>query len=51
MKSAGVDLKVWDATMGDLADIDIGSSFDIAYAAERTPTLRMYFWPHVEDRR
>ena len=40
MKSAGVDLKVWNATMGDLARIDIGSSFDAAYAAERTPTLR-----------
>ena len=40
MKSAGVELKVWNATMGDLARIDIGSSFDPAYAAERTPTLR-----------
>ena len=40
MKLAGVDLKVWNATMGDLAGIDIGSSFDPAYAAERTPTLR-----------
>jgi glycerophosphoryl diester phosphodiesterase len=40
MKLAGVDLKVWKATMGDLAGIDIGSSFDPAYAAERTPTLR-----------
>ena len=40
MKSGGVDLKVWDATMGDIARIDIGSSFAIAYAAERTPTLR-----------
>ena len=40
MKLAGVDLKVWNATMADLASIDIGSSFDPAYAAERTPTLR-----------
>jgi glycerophosphoryl diester phosphodiesterase len=40
MKSAGVDLKVWNATMADLARIDIGSWFDPAYAAERTPTLR-----------
>ena len=40
MKLAGVELKVWDATMSDLAHIDIGSSFDHAYAAERTPTLR-----------
>lgn len=40
MKLAGVDLKVWDATMPDLAEIDIGSWFDPAYAGERTPTLR-----------
>ncbi len=40
MKSAGVDLKVWDATMADLASIDIGSWFDPVYAGERTPTLR-----------
>lgn len=40
MKLAGVDLKVWDATMADLAEIDIGSWFDPVYAAERTPTLR-----------
>lgn len=40
MKLAGVDLKVWDATAADLADIDIGSWFDPAYSGERTPTLR-----------
>jgi glycerophosphoryl diester phosphodiesterase len=40
MKTAGVDLKIWNATMSDIAGIDIGSSFDPAYAAERTPTLR-----------
>ncbi|MEK1891447.1 MAG: glycerophosphodiester phosphodiesterase family protein [Phyllobacterium sp.] len=40
MKSAGVELKVWNATMADIARIDVGSSFDPAYAAERTPTLR-----------
>jgi glycerophosphoryl diester phosphodiesterase len=40
MKLAGVDLKVWDATLDDLAEIDIGSWFDPAYAGERTPTLR-----------
>ncbi|MHA3979668.1 glycerophosphodiester phosphodiesterase family protein [Halovulum sp. GXIMD14794] len=39
MKIAGVDLKVWDATEADLAEIDIGSWFDGAYAEERTPTL------------
>lgn len=40
MKLAQVDLKVWDATMADLAGIDIGSWFGSAYADERTPTLR-----------
>jgi glycerophosphoryl diester phosphodiesterase len=40
MKIAGVDLKTWDATTEALADIDIGSWFDPAYAAERTPLLR-----------
>ena len=40
MKLAGVDLKVWDATLDDLAGIDIGSWFDPAYANQRTPTLR-----------
>lgn len=39
MKQAGVDLKVWDATMDDLAQIDIGSWFDPAYAAERPALL------------
>lgn len=40
MKQAGVRLKVWDARVADLAQIDIGSWFDPAYAAERPPTLR-----------
>ncbi|TMV10270.1 glycerophosphodiester phosphodiesterase [Ruegeria sediminis] len=40
MKLAGVDLKVWDATMADLDGIDIGSWFDPEYADERAPTLR-----------
>ena len=40
MKLAGVNLKVWDATMEDVAEIDIGSWFGPEYAAERTPTLR-----------
>ena len=40
MKLAGVDLKVWDATMEDIAQIDIGSWFGPEYAEERTPTLR-----------
>ncbi|WP_299662835.1 glycerophosphodiester phosphodiesterase [uncultured Ruegeria sp.] len=40
MKLAGVPLKVWNATMEDLAEIDIGSWFGADYASERTPTLR-----------
>ncbi len=40
MKLAGVDIKVWDATMEDVAQIDIGSWFDPQYASERSPTLR-----------
>ncbi len=40
MKLAGVDLKIWDATMADLTEIDIGSWFDPSYSGERTPTLR-----------
>ena len=39
MKLAGVDLKIWDATMEDLATIDVGSWFDPAYASERIPRL------------
>jgi glycerophosphoryl diester phosphodiesterase len=40
MKLAGVDLKIWDARMADLAEIDIGSWFGPSYSGERTPTLR-----------
>ncbi len=40
MKLAGVNLKVWDATMEDVAEIDIGSWYGPEYADERTPTLR-----------
>lgn len=40
MKLAGVNLTIWDATMADLAEIDIGSWFDPAYSDERAPTLR-----------
>lgn len=39
-KIAGVDLKIWDATLADLADIDIGSSFGTEFSEERIPTLR-----------
>ncbi len=40
MKLAGISTKVWDATMEDVAEIDIGSWFGPEYADERTPTLR-----------
>lgn len=40
MKLAGVNLKTWNATMDDIARIDIGSWFDPAWSNERTPTLR-----------
>ncbi len=40
MKLAGNPLTVWDATPEALAEIDVGSWFDPAYAGERVPTLR-----------
>lgn len=40
MKLAQVNLKTWDATMQDIAEIDIGSWFDPAYADQRAPLLR-----------
>jgi glycerophosphoryl diester phosphodiesterase len=39
MKAAGVSLKIWDATLEDLAKIDIGSWFSPAFKDERVPTL------------
>ncbi|WP_298912300.1 glycerophosphodiester phosphodiesterase [uncultured Roseobacter sp.] len=39
MKLSGVDLKIWEATAKDLADLDIGSWFDPTYASERIPSL------------
>lgn len=39
MKAAGVPTKVWDITMEEIAEIDIGSWFDPAYADERAPLL------------
>lgn len=39
MKIAGVNLKIWDAKLADLADIDIGNRFDPAFKDERVPTL------------
>jgi glycerophosphoryl diester phosphodiesterase len=39
MKLAGNKLKIWDATMDDLKNIDIGSRFAPEFKDERVPTL------------
>ncbi len=39
MKLADVNLKIWDATMEDLKDIDVGSKFSPKFKNERVPTL------------
>ena len=39
MKLAGVNLKIWDATMADLQEIDVGSWFSPEFKDERVPTL------------
>jgi glycerophosphoryl diester phosphodiesterase len=40
MKIAGVKLKAWEATLPELARLDIGSSFSPEYRDQRTPLLR-----------
>jgi glycerophosphoryl diester phosphodiesterase len=40
MKLAGVDLKVWDASMDQLDAIDVGAWFGPAFRGERVPALR-----------
>ena len=40
MKTAGSGLKVWESTAGNLAELDIGSWFDPAFADQRVVTLR-----------
>ncbi len=40
MRQSNVNLKIWDATVSDIAEIDIGSWFDAKFSSERTPTLR-----------
>ena len=40
MKLAGKDIKVWEARLGQLQEIDIGSWFAPEFAGERVPTLR-----------
>jgi len=39
MKLAGVNLKVWDGTLEQILEIDIGSWFDPEFYSERVPTL------------
>lgn len=39
MKLAGVNTKVWDGTLKQLKEIDVGSWFDPKFSAERVPTL------------
>ena len=39
MKLANVDLKVWDSTLEQIREIDVGSWFDPQFSAERVPTL------------
>jgi len=39
MKLAGVDTEVWNGTLKELQQIDIGSWFDPKFSAERVPTL------------
>jgi glycerophosphoryl diester phosphodiesterase len=40
MKLAGNPLKVWEGTLAQVQDIDIGSWFAPEYSSERVPTLR-----------
>lgn len=39
MKLAGVKLKVWESTLGEIQKIDVGSWFNSGFSAERVPTL------------
>lgn len=40
MKLAGNKIKVWDATLAQMSDIDVGSWYDPAFSKERVPTLK-----------
>lgn len=40
MKLAGKNIKIWDATLAQISDIDIGSWFDPRFSQERVPTLK-----------
>ena len=39
MKLSGVDLKVWNGSLEQIQELDIGSWFDPGFSAERVPTL------------
>ena len=39
MKLSGVDLKVWDGSLKQLQELDVGSWFAPRFSAERVPTL------------
>jgi len=39
MKLSGVPLKVWDGTLAQIGEIDVGSWFGPGFAEERVPTL------------
>jgi glycerophosphoryl diester phosphodiesterase len=39
MKLAGVDLKVWNGTLEEIQNIDVGSWFAPEFSAQRVPTL------------
>jgi glycerophosphoryl diester phosphodiesterase len=39
MKLSGVPLKVWDGTLAQIGEVDVGGWFGPAFAGERVPTL------------
>jgi len=39
MKLAGVNLKVWDGTLAEIRELDVGSRFASEFAGEQVPTL------------
>jgi glycerophosphoryl diester phosphodiesterase len=40
MKLAGKQLKIWNATLAQMGNIDIGSWFDTSFSQQRVPTLK-----------
>jgi len=39
MKLAGVNLKIWDGTLAEIRELDVGSSFAAEFSGEQVPTL------------